>query len=68
MTLKIEGLEGRRNFHTVLNVAHFSKARKYENKYRAKICDFTVYAQAPLHTYGLETLDIWHNGFTRPWR
>ena len=30
------------NFHPVLNFALFSKVRKYEIKYRMKICDFTV--------------------------
>ena len=30
------------NFRPVLNFALFSKVRKYEIKYRTKICDFTV--------------------------
>ena len=42
MALKSEGLEGRRNFHMVINLVLFSKLRTYEIKYRAKICDFTV--------------------------
>ena len=42
MTLKFEGLKAKRNFHTDLNLVLFSKVRKYEIKYRTKICDFTV--------------------------
>ena len=41
MTLKFEGIKAKWNFHTVLNLELFSKVRKYENKYRTKICDFT---------------------------
>ena len=41
ITVRFEGLKAKRKCHT-LNLAHFSKVRKYENKYRMKICDFTV--------------------------
>ena len=42
ITLKFDGLKTKVNFHPVLNVALFSKVRKYEIKYRTEICDFTV--------------------------
>ena len=42
ITLKFDGLETKINFHLVLIFALFSKVRKYEIKYRTKICDFTV--------------------------
>ena len=42
MTVKFDGIKAKRNFHAVLNLVLFSKVRKYENKYRTKICDFTV--------------------------
>ena len=42
ITLKFEGLKTKVIFHTILNFALFSKVRKYEIKYRTKICDFTV--------------------------
>ena len=42
MALKFEGLKTKRHFHTILNFALFSKVQKNENKYRMKICYFTV--------------------------
>ena len=45
MTLKIDGLKVKRNSHMALNLALFSKVRKYKNKYRTKICDFTAFQQ-----------------------
>ena len=42
ITSKFKGLKANRTFHTVLNFVLFSKVRKYENKYRTKICDFAV--------------------------
>ena len=42
MTLKFEGLKAERNFHAEINLVLSSKVRKYENKYRTKICDFTA--------------------------
>ena len=42
MTVKFDGVKAKRIFHAVLNLVLFSKVRKYENKYRTKICNFTV--------------------------
>ena len=42
MTLKFNGFKAKRNFHTILNFVLFPKYEMYENKYRTKICDFTV--------------------------
>ena len=41
MTLKFNGFKAKRNFHTV-KIRTFQKYEMYENKYRTKICDFTV--------------------------
>ena len=40
-----DGLKTKINFHPVLNFALFSQVRKYEIKYRTKICDFTVWTK-----------------------
>ena len=42
MTLKFNAFKAKRNFHTILNFVLFQKYEMYENKYRTKICDFTV--------------------------
>ena len=42
MTLKFNGFKAKRNFHTILNFVLFQKYEMHENKYRTKICDFTV--------------------------
>ena len=42
MTLKFNGFKAKRNFHTILNFVLIQKYEMYENKYRTKICDFTV--------------------------
>ena len=42
MTLKFNDFKAKRNFHTILNFVLFQKYEMYENKYRTKICDFTV--------------------------
>ena len=42
MALKFNGFKAKRNFHTILNFVLFQKYEMYENKYRTKICDFTV--------------------------
>ena len=42
MTLKFNGFKAKRNFHAILNFVLFQKYEMYENKYRTKICDFTV--------------------------
>ena len=42
MTLKFNGFKAKRNFHTILNFVLYQKYEMYENKYRTKICDFTV--------------------------
>ena len=42
MTLKFNGFKAKRNFHTILIFVLFQKYEMYENKYRTKICDFTV--------------------------
>ena len=34
--------KAKRNLHTILNFVLFQKYEMYENKYRTKICDFTV--------------------------
>ena len=39
ITLKLDGLKTKTNFHPVLNFALFWKVRKYKIKYRTKICD-----------------------------
>ena len=44
MTLKFNGFKPKRNFHTILNFVLFQKYEMYENKYRTKICDFTVFS------------------------
>ena len=46
MTLKFNGFKAKRNFHTILNFVLFQKYEMYENKYRTKICDFTVTLQS----------------------
>ena len=46
ITLKFDGLKTKINFCPILNFALFSKVRKYEIKYRTKICDFTVTASS----------------------
>ena len=45
MTLKFNGFKAKRNFHAILNFVLFQKYEMYENKYRTKICDFTVKAR-----------------------
>ena len=42
MTLKFNGFKAKTNFHTILNFVLFQKYEMYENKYRTKLCDFTV--------------------------
>ena len=42
MTLKFNGFKAKRNFYTILNFVLYQKYEMYENKYRTKICDFTV--------------------------
>ena len=49
ITFKFDGLKTKINFRPVLNFALFSKIRKYEIKYRTKICDFTIYLGESLH-------------------
>ena len=45
--IEIQWPQDKINFHPVLNFARFSNVRKYEIKYRTKICDFTVHS--PVH-------------------
>ena len=40
--VEFNGFKAKRNFHTILNFVLFQKYEMYENKYRTKICDFTV--------------------------
>ena len=42
MTLKFNGFKAKTNFHTILNFVLFQKYEMYKNKFRTKICDFTV--------------------------
>ena len=48
MTLKFNGFKAKINFHTILNFVLFQKYEMYENKYRTKICDFTVLEVSPV--------------------
>ena len=52
MTLKFNGFKAKRNFHTILNFVLFQKYEMYENKYRTKICDFTVHRDRGRLTVG----------------
>ena len=40
--VEIQWLQSKNKFHTILNFVLFQKYEMYENKYRTKICDFTV--------------------------
>ena len=57
MTWKFNGFKAKRNFHTILNFVPFQKYEMYENKYRTKICDFTVFFDLR------KAFDkVWHRG------
>ena len=58
MTLKFNGFKEKRNFHSILNFVLFQKYKMYENKYRTKICDFTV---VELHFLSLFIIFIYHH-------
>ena len=58
MTLKFNGFKEKRNFHSILNFVLFQKYEMYENKYRTKICHFTV---VELHFLSLFIIFIYHH-------
>ena len=60
MTLKFNGFKAKRNFHMILNFVLFQKYEMYENKYRTKICDFTVidYQTLSLHNIACQQLSM----------